>query len=269
MKTKIYILFLVVFTLFLSCKTQQLDTKTSLPKLENQLKGELDYTKGGFDLVQWQNGGDEIVLGKIDEKGNIHFNLPEYDIETLGKRHTNSHFESQFNMLICKDKGEVDMMGNPLFKTPYDSIYAQLYAPMYVKKQGAFGGYVAIVSDEKMLVKGNFDKIIGERYYWIYVDRAFHYKETCLRENDYYDNHAIERNADIQFKRGWNFVKSSVVEVQHYGENNEHTIPKKIVFTLSSPTSKDVKWYLVRNKDDEKIIAAKNEYELANPIMKE
>jgi len=133
MKTKTYILFLLVFTLFQSCKTQQLQTKTSLPKIENQLEGELDYTKGGFELVQWPNGGDEITLGRIDEKGAIHFNLPEYDIKALGKSHSNSHFESQFNMLKCKGEGAVDAIGRPLFKTPYDAIYSQLYAPMYNK----------------------------------------------------------------------------------------------------------------------------------------
>jgi hypothetical protein len=260
MKTKIYTLLLIVSVLFLSCKTQQLQTKASLPKIENQFKGELDYTKGGFKLVQWQNGGDEIVLGKIDKNGAIHLNLPEYNIEALGKNHANSHFESQFNMLICKDKGEVDMTGTPLFKTPYDDVYSQLYPPMYVKKYGVFVAYVSLVSDEKMLIKGNFDKIIGNRYYWIYVDRAFNYKETCIRGYSYYDDREIERSADIQFKKGWNFVKSSVVEVQHYGENNEHTVAKKILFTLSSPESSDVKWFLKRKIDDDKIQAAQKEY---------
>ncbi|MCL5128369.1 MULTISPECIES: hypothetical protein [unclassified Algibacter] len=262
MTTKIYTLLLIVSALFLSCKTQQSQTKASLPKIENQFKGELDYAKGGFELVQWQNSGDEIVLGKIDEKGIVHLNLPEYDIKALGKNHMNSHFESQFNMLICKDKGEVDMTGKPLFKTPYDDVYSQLYPPMYVKKYDAFVAYVSIVSDEEMLIKENFDENIGNRYYWIYVDRAFSYKEKCIRGYSYYDDREIERSADIQFKKGWNLVKSSVLELQQYGENNKHTIPKKILFTLSSQTSKDVKWYLERVMEDEKIQGAKKEYEL-------
>ena len=267
MKTKICIL--ILFALFLSCKTQQLQTNNSLPKIENQFKGELDYAKGGFELVQWQTGGDEIVLGKIDEQGVVHLKLPEYDIKALGKNHMNSHFESQFNMLACKDKGEVDMVGRPLFETPYDDIYAQLYPPLYVKKYDAFVAYVSLVSDEEMLIKENFDKIIGDRYYWIYVDRAFSYKETCIRGYSYYDDREIERRADIQFKKGWNFIKSSLVEVQQYGENNEKTVAKKILFTLSSPNSEDVKWYLKRKMDDAKIQVAQKEYELATSIAEE
>ena len=40
---------------------------------------------------------------------------------------------------------------------------------------------------------------------------------------------------------------------------------KKILFTLSSHESNDVKWYLERVMDDDKIQAAKKEYELATP----
>ncbi len=268
MKTKTYILFLFVFTLFQSCKTQQLQTKTSLPKIGNQLEGELDYTKGGFELVQWQKNGDEMTLGSIDEKGEIHFSLPEYDIKALGKNHSNSNLESQFNMLRCKGKGDFDMVGQPLFKTPYDAIYSRLYPPMYVKKHGVNIAYVSLVSDEKMLIKGNFDKILGNKYYWFYIDRDLHYKDTCIQESNKGDDLEINMSADMQFKKGWNFVKRSLVEVQNYGENNEHTIPKKILFTLSSPKSKDVIWHLVRRMDEEKIQAAKKEYELANPKTK-
>ncbi len=265
MKTKTYILFLFVFTLFQSCKTQQLQTKTSLPKIENQLKGELDYTKGGFELVQWQKNGDEIILGSIDEKGAIHFNLPEYDIKTLGKNHSNSHFESQINMLRCKGEGAVDAIGQPLFKTPYDDVYSQLYPPMYVKIYGVYVAYVSLVSDEKMLIKKNFDKITGNKYYWFYIDRDLDYKDTCIQEWHEGVDLEVDVSADMQFKKGWNFVKRNLVEVQNYGENNEHTIPKKILFTLSSPKSKDVIWHLVRRMDEEKIQAAKKEYELATP----
>jgi len=39
-------------------------------------------------------------------------------------------------------------------------------------------------------------------------------------------------------------------------------MPKKILFTVSSPDFKDVKWYLKRRMDDEQIKAAKLEFEL-------
>ena len=39
MKTKIIVVLAII--LFQSCKTQQLQTKTDLPKIENQIKGEI------------------------------------------------------------------------------------------------------------------------------------------------------------------------------------------------------------------------------------
>ena len=47
------------------------------------------------------------------------------------------------------------------------------------------------------------------------------------------------------------------MEVQNYGENEEKTVPKKILYNLSSYTSQDIKWHLARRLDDEKIKAAK------------
>ncbi len=262
------LIMLLAIILFQSCKTQQLLTKTSLPKVENQLKGELDYANGGFELVQWQNSGDEITLGRIDETGEIHFSLPEYDIKALGKNHMPNHFESGFNMLRCKGRGDFDMVGNPKFKTPYDDVYSQLYAPMYIKKYGVNIAYISPVSDEKMLLKESWDKVIGNKYYWMYIDRALDYKATCIRESFKSTEHEIERSADIQLKKGWNFIKANLVEIQNYGEKNEHTMAKTFLYTLSSPESKDVKWYLTRVMDDEKILAAKKEYGLT-PITKE
>ena len=252
---------ILAFILFQSCKTQKIETKSSLPKIENQILGELDYANGGFELVQWQTGGERITIGSIDEKGAIHFTLPEYDIKALGKNHIPSHFESGFNMLRCKDRGEVDMAGNPKFKTPYDDVYSQMYAPTFIRKYGVNIAYIYPASDEKVLVKENWDRVIGSKYYWMYVDRALDYKATCIRASFRSDDLEVERSADIQLKKGWNFIESSVVEVQNYGENNEKVETKKLQYSLSSPASKNVKWYLKRKMDDEEILAAKNEYE--------
>jgi len=264
MKTQLLLVLTII--LFQSCKVQQV--QTVLPKIENQITGELDYAKGGFELVQWDSKGDEITLGRIDKKGAIHFNLPEYDIRALGKNHMNSSLEGQFNMLKCKGKGAFDLFGQPLAKTPYDDVYSQLYAPMYVKKYGVFIAYIPLVSDKKMLIKGNFDKIIGNKYYWFYIDRVLDYKDKCIRPSFNGTDFEIDMTADMSFKKGWNFIKRNLVAIQNYGENNEHTIPKKIQYTLSSPKSKDVIWHLVRRMDEEKIQAAKKKYELSTPPTK-
>jgi len=260
MKTKLSLI--LAFILFQSCKTQQFQSKTILPKIENQLEGELDYTKGGFELVQWQKGGDEITLGSIDEQGNIHFNLPEYDISALGRRHNMSSLQSQFNMIKCKGKGEYNLTGQALFKTPYDDVYSQMYPPMFIKKYGVSIAYVRIVSDEKMLIKGNWDKIMGSKYFWMYIDRDLEYKDTCVRESFKDPNLEFEMTADVSFKKGWNFIRSELMEVQNYGENNEEIAPKKTLFTIGNPNSKDIKWYIVRKMKSEDIEAAKKEFNM-------
>jgi len=259
MKTKIVLLLAIM--LLQACKTQQIQNKTQLPKIENQIQGELDYSNGGFELVQWQKGGDQITLGSIDKDGNIHFNLPEYDIKALGRNHMESSLESQFMMLKCKGKGEYNRMGEPLFKTPYDDVYSQMYPPMYIRKYGLNVAYVSLITDEKMLIRENFDKIIGSKYFWMYIDRDLEYKDTCIRQSFKDPNLEFELTADVAFKKGWNFIKRELVEVQKYGENEDQITPKRIHFTIGNPNSKDVKWFLVRKKSDEEIHAAKAKFE--------
>lgn len=238
-----------------------MQNNSSIPTVENQIEGELDYAKGGFELVQWQKGGDEITLGKIDESSEIHLDLPEYDIRALGRNHFPSNIESQFNMIGCKGKGPYGLTGEPVNKTPYADVYSQMYPQLFVKKYGTSIGYLAMVSDEKMLIKGNFNKVIGNKYYLMYIDRDLDFKDTCIREPSGDKQIETEWTADVQFKKGWNFIKSSIVEVHRYGENNEQTQLKKMVFTASSAGSKDVKWVLKRRMDDEKIQAAKIKFE--------
>jgi len=259
MKTNLLLILTII--LFQSCKTQQFQNKLPLPKIENQIEGELDYANGGFELVQWQKGGDEISLGSIDKAGNIHFNLPEYDIQALGRNHMEYSLQSQFMMLKCKGKGDYNMMGEALFETAYDDVYSQMYPPMYLKKYGKSVAYVSLVSDERMLLRENFDKIIGRKYYWMYIDRDLEYKDTCIRQSFKDPKLEFELTADVAFKKGWNFIQRDLIELQKYGESDEEVTPKRIHFSIGNPQSKDVKWFIVRRNSDEEIQAAKAKFE--------
>jgi len=83
MKTKTQILFVIVFVHIQFCMAQKSQSSTTLPKVENHLKGELDYKHEALELVQRQVDGKEISLGKIQTDGKIHFKLPEFDIKAL------------------------------------------------------------------------------------------------------------------------------------------------------------------------------------------
>jgi len=134
-------------------------------------------------LFNGQKNGDETTVSRIDETGEIYFELQIYDIVALGRTHFPSNLEGQFNMIGCKGKGEYKITGEPVFKTPYDEVYSQMYAPMNVRKYGVVIGYLWPVSEEKMLIKENYNKIIGSKYYWMYIDRALKFKDTCVKKH--------------------------------------------------------------------------------------
>lgn len=254
-------LFLLTSLCFQSCKVQQ--TRTSLPKIENQIKGELDYTKGDLELIQYQKNGDEITIGNINKEGSVQFNLPEFDIKAIYKNQGNINFHHQFGMIGCPGKEIFDRA-----EPPYDDVYSQIYAPIYVKKHGLIVAYIYPISDEELLIKENYNKITGSQFYWFYIDRAIDYKDECIKASFNDSDLEVSVSADIQFKSGWNFIRKNFVAVQNYGENNDQTTPKKIHFTRSSPESKEVKWYLERRADEKIIKAAKNLDNLT-PITKE
>jgi len=273
MKTNTYLLLLFIFTLFQSCKAQQ--TETTLLKVENHLKGELDYTHEALDLVQTQENGEEIILGKITKEGTIHFSLPEFDIKALydGIPLQPQNFFSMFLMnSACKDR---DLFAD----TPFKEAYAQKFDPMFIKKYGENVAILYPATDEKMFRNNHYYRnnsydgqnlVLGTKYYWFYMDRDISFKDQCIK-TPIRDNDSIQLkiSADIQLKKGWNFIEENLVAVQAYSDGDYHTtLPKKIQFTHGSPASKKVKWYVIQIIKDERLDAAKTAYEL-EPITRE
>lgn len=267
MKTKTSLLFLLLFAQFQLCKAQQ--TPTSLAKVENHLKGELDYTNEALELVQMQQNGEDITLGKINTDGTVNFNLSEFNIQALYDSIPLQHYNFHSLFLMdssCKDR---DIFA----KTPFDDVYSQKYDPIFIKKYGENIAILYPVTNEKMLTNNQYvsDSLaIGSTYFWFYMDRAIAYKDNCIKTsfNGTYDIE-VTVSANIQFKKGWNFIEENLVAIQDYSKDDYHTtLPKKIQFTQSSPSSKKVKWFLKQTMDDEKIQSAKRLYDLV-PITKE
>ncbi len=267
MKTKILTtVVLCLFTLF-SAKAQQ--SKTALPKVENHLKGELDYTHEVLDLVQMQANGEELILGKINKDGTVHFNLPEFNIKALYDSIPLEHYKFQSLFLMdssCKDR-------DVFAETPFDDVYAQKYDPIFIRKYGLNVAVLYPVTNEKMLSNNQYvsDSLaVGSKYFWFYMDRAIAYNDECIKTS-FNGNYDIEVaiSANIQFEKGWNFIEENLVEIQDFSRGDYHTTkPKKIQFTQSSPASKKVKWFLKQIMDDEKIQSAKKLFNL-DPITKE
>lgn len=240
---KITVPLFLVMTLFLICCTAQ-ESQTTLPKVENHLKGELDYTHEALDIVQMQQNGEEIILGKINTDGTVHFNLPEFDIKALYDsiplEPYNFHFTFSMNS-DCKDR-------DVFAETPFDDVYSQKYK-LLVKK---YGINVAILEPANKSLAGS------SKYFWIYMDRAIRFKDDCIKISPGTNNIYATISANIQFEKGWNFIEENLETVQNHSQGDSLTSQSsKIRFTKISPSNKKVKWSIRQIQEDEKIQTAK------------
>lgn len=260
-------LVLVLLFALISLSSVSQELVTAFPKIENQLNGELDYANGALEFtMRHQNG--EYIRGNIDAKGVIHFNLPEFDIRALYDSILLQHFnfQSLFQMQSCEAKGFFD-------ETPFDDVYAQNYEYIKIEKYGMSVGVLKAGSDKKVFANNRYSSdslTVGSKYHWFYIDRSLDYKEECIKTsfNGMYDIE-VTVSADAQLKKGWNFIKEEIAEVQSYSRNDYHTkIPKRIHFTTASPDDKEVKWFIKQTAKEEEIQVAKvlSNYE---PITKE
>jgi len=254
--------FLLVLALFQNCLAQQ-----ALPQVENHLEGELDYTYEALELVQKQVGGTEINLGTINKDGSINFILPEYDIKALYDSINLQHyvFQQLFQMSNCKGK-------KMFVESPYDDVYSQRFDPIYVKKYGIKIAALYPVSDEQIVSRNQNNRAVfpsEAKYFWFYIDRDIDYIDECIKESSWVDdNIELTTSADLELKKGWNFIEENLVEVQEVGEGDSRsTQPKKVTFTKISPASNKVKWILKVIQTDEKLETAKRLFSFT-PIEK-
>jgi len=242
--------------------------QTELPKVENHLDGELDYTHEALALIQRQADGKEISLGKINKDGTVQFNLPEYDIKALYDSINLQHYKFQHLFLMSSCAGE-----ERFAETPYDDVYSEKYDPIYVKKYGMKIAALYPVSDREIVSRKQNRRAIfpGEaKYFWFYIDRDIAYKDECIKTSTWgADKIENTISVNIELKKGWNLIEENLAEVQEVGEGDSRTTtPKKIEFTIISPSSKKVKWVLKQIQEDEKIETAKRLYNLT-PITRE
>ena len=256
MKNQKHIFFLLLLINLQSCKAQH--SQTALPRVENYLEGELDYTHEALELVQTKANGEEISLGKINKDGTIHFNLPEFNIKALYDSIPLQHYKLQdwfFMSSSCKDR---DIFA----ETPFDDVYSKKYDPIYIKKYGIYIAVLYPVSNEKIVSRNENNRAIfpeDAKYYWFYIDRDIVYKDECTKPSTWgTDKIEAAISVNIQFKKGWNFIEENLVEIQNVGQgDSQTTTPKKTQFTSSSPASKKVKWILKQIGKDEEIQTAK------------
>jgi hypothetical protein len=250
----------------LPCKSQK--PNEALPKVENQLVGELDYAREALELVQRQANGKEISLGKINTDGTIHFNLPEFDIKALFDSIPlqPNKFQNWFSINSdCKDR-------DVFAETPFDDIYSKKYDPIYIKKYGLNIAALYPVSNAKIVSRNNNQRTIlpaEATYFWFYIDSAIMFKEECTKVSSRTGDIYARISANIKFEKGWNFIEENLAEVQNVVQvDAQTTTVRTIEFNKISPASTKVKWIIKQFKKDEEIQALKKLHSLT-PISQE
>ena len=244
-----------------------LQGQTSLPKLENHLKGEIDFSIEPLRLVQKLANGKDFSSGKINTDGSIDFELPEYDIKALYDSINLApvKFQQWFSINSdCNDK-------NVFVETPFDDLYAQKTKAIWIKKYGIDVAILEATSDEIKVRNhdGTKDSLaLLNTYYWFYIDRDIIYKDNCVKIPRGSNTTHTTFNVDISFKKGWNFIEESIIRNLGPDINDANNIqPNSTYFTKSTPKSKKVKWKLRQVATDEEIEIAKKLYGLT-PITK-
>lgn len=270
MKYQTSLFLLVTLIILQSCGAQ----KTGTLKVENHLKAYLDYANQTLDLVQKQQNDDEIHFGNINQDGTIVFNMKDFDIKALYDNiplQPQDFFQQFLMNSDCKDR-------DVFAETPLRSSYAQKFDPIYIKKYGENVAVLFPATDEKMFKNNHYYRSndydgktlsLGSKYYWFYMDRDITFNDNCIK-NPIRNKEGIELSisADMQLKKGWNFIEETLVSTQAYNDADySTTLPKSIQFTNSTPSSKKVKWYLVQIIKDERLEEVKKAFEIT-PITK-
>ena len=199
---KIQIYFLLLCSLYQSLIAQQ--TEATLPKVENHLKGDLDYTHEVLELVQKQINGKDMRVGQIHTDGTIHFNLPEFNIKRLYDSINLQHPKFQQLFEINSDCKDLD----PFVKTPFDEVYSQKYNPIYVKKYNTYIAALYPVSDTIIVSRNNNNRTLlpsEATYFWFYIDRAIAYKDDCTKISYHTGDAYTKISANVQFEKGSNY----------------------------------------------------------------
>lgn len=266
MKTKTYFLLLIALTLLQSCDAQKTN---KILKVENHLNDHLDYTHQELELVQKQQNGEEIVFGTIKQDGTIVFNMKDFDIKALydGIPLQPQNFFQQFLMNgDCKDR-------DVFAETPFKEAYAQKFDPIFIKKYGENVAVLFPATDEKMFKNNHYyrsnnydgkELTLGSKFYWFYMDRDIAFTDNCVKNlQRIEDGVELSISADIQLKKGWNFIEEKLVETQKFSDADYHTtLPKSIQFTNSTISSKKAKWYLIQIIKENRLEAVKRAFEM-------
>lgn len=242
MKTKIYVFVVSVFILFQFSNAQK--QQTTLPKIEDYSKGELEIKVAPFGL------DDPISVGKITADGAIHFNFPEIHLGITDETpfYSTQKIGRAVGMFVCHDKEIIEHT---------ETVTAIEVKDVFLYKYGQRVGALLRATDEDAL---NNEFRIGSKLSWFISSGEGVFKATCsVYELDGLGKGGLDKNNlrnktsyDVSFKKGWNIVEHKLLEVKELeddrGKYSRRLIEEKI--SISKIPNK-MNWYLNYWANDE------------------
>lgn len=234
MKTKICVLFLVIFTQFQFCIAQE--TQTNAPEIENYTKGELEIkvTPFGFE--------NPIHVGKIAEDGTIHFNWNNDIASIKDSEFFMSSIKNTVGMTFCNDK-EIDQ-NNEDAKSIHSN---DLFLYKEGRQVGAlFAGTQKGIEDNKGSNRST-SLILGSTISWIYTDSDVIFNGKCsvnFDQENVYDFKEVTRY-DLHFEKGWNMILNTLAEKEDWKNGTElGSLPKTMTKISITNIPTTMNWYL-------------------------
>ena len=243
MKIKIYILFLLALIHFQPCKAQQ--SQTTLPKIENYTKGELEIKVVPFDL------DNPISIGKVTADGTIHFNFPETHLGTTDETpfYSTQKIGRAVGMFVCHDK-EIEENTETVTVIEVKDIFLYKYG----QQVGAL-----LRATEKEEIENKF-RIGSSTLSWFLSSGKGVFKATCIAyEGDGLGKGGLDKNNlanktsyDISFKKGWNIVEHKLLKTKVL-EDDRGKFSRRLIEEKTSVANipNTIKWYLKYWANDE------------------
>ena len=235
MKTRTYVFFLILFSIFQSCKAQHLETYQ--PKIEGYTKGELEIKVVPFGLE------NPITVGNITTDGVIYFNWPELD---LNKIDNSDLFATPVKQLIggsfCKDPDKT--ISDPDAKVVQAK---NLFLYKYGKQVGS------IIPSTQKGQEHNKEQI-GSTIHWVYNNTQVNASANCTKKIAWEDMYSFNETTtyDFEFKKGWNIVSYNLTEIEAWQNGTEKgSLPKTIVLQSLDKIPSQLNWHLKYWANDE------------------
>ena len=236
MNSKIYILFLFFYTLVPSCIAQQ--TETTLPKVENYTKGELELKITSF------GENNPITVGKVMADGTIHLEWPEIDLSNFNENYWTTSIERFYGGSFCRNSNAVVTNETAiLVETKF----------IYLFKYGQPVG-VIIPSIQKN--QEHNEDLLGSTINWIYSDSETSVKANCSENKAWEDLYNFDQTIayDLKFKKGFNLVSNTLTAIEEWDtEKEKGSLPKTRSVQSVDQIPTNMHWHLKYWANDEEL----------------